>query len=447
MGELFGTDGVRGQANQYPMVPELIVRIGRAVAHEVPGRRDRAPRVIIGKDTRLSGYMIENSLVAGLLSQGAEAILVGPVPTPGLAHLTRSMAADAGIMITASHNPPCDNGIKIFDRHGFKLSDEAEARIENLVLAETSHHGAETVGRARRIENAAERYVEFAKSSVAEFSLDGLRIVLDSANGAAYKVGPMIFQELGAEVDTIATEPNGANINVDCGATSPARCRARVLETGADIGIMFDGDADRVLFVDRDGSLVDGDSILGLLAADFHDRGRLSHDTLVVTVMTNLGLDRALEARGINIVRTDVGDRNVIDAMRKGGYSLGGENSGHIIALAHTTTGDAIVSALQVLRILLTNKGQSLRDLTRFVRLFPSHLVNINVKQKPPIEDVPELMAALNECSEALGKNGRHLVRYSGTENKIRILVEAATEDLVHTWCDKLEAVVRKVLT
>ena len=447
MSKLFGTDGVRGRANHYPMIPELIVRIGRAVAHYVPGRSDRAPRVIIGKDTRLSGYMIENSLVAGLLSHGADAILVGPVPTPGLAHLTRSMAADAGIMITASHNPSCDNGIKIFDRDGFKLTNELEAAIEKMVLSEKVENGPERVGRARRIENAAARYVEFAKASVAEFSLDGLRIVLDCANGAAYKVGPMIFEELGAEVDDLATSPNGTNINENCGATSPARCRARVLETGADIGIMFDGDADRVLFVDSNGHLVDGDAILGLLATDYHSRGVLKHDTLVATVMTNLGLDRALEAKGIKTIRTAVGDRNVIEAMRDGGFSLGGENSGHIFSLAHTTTGDAIVSGLQVLRILLNNPGKSLSDLTMFVKLFPSKLVNIKVKSKPAIEDVPELMAALTECEETLGRDGRHLVRYSGTENLIRILVEASAEEQVQEWSGKLVAVTRAALT
>jgi phosphoglucosamine mutase len=450
MERLFGTDGIRGRANQHPITPELTLRLGKAIAHVVQMSGAQSRRCVIGKDTRLSGYMIESSLTSGLVSMGMDVYLVGPMPTPALARLTKSMAASAGIMITASHNPASDNGIKIFNGDGFKLSDELEVAIEKFIIGDqtTSHHvDYARMGKAYRIEDARGRYIEFAKHTIGDRSLAGLKVVLDCANGAAYYLGPLIFRELGAEVVVIGTEPDGFNINRGCGALAVERCQERVVTEDADLGIALDGDADRAIFVDRSGTIIDGDKILGLLAVSLKERGQLKGDTLVATVMSNVGLHRAMEANGIEVVTTPVGDRNVIEHMRSHDHNLGGENSGHIIMMEHATTGDGIVSALAILRIMLEKENRDLGELTDFVEIFPYKLLNLDVREKRDLSSVPEVNAVLRECDMALGDNGRHLLRYSGTENKIRILVEAKTKREVSKWTTRIANVVKATLT
>ena len=448
MGELFGTDGIRGQANVYPIVPEVALQLGKAIAALFNTGGITRDRALIGKDTRLSGYMLETALTSGFVSAGMDVFLVGPVPTPAVAHLTRSMNATVGIMLTASHNPFDDNGIKIFDGEGFKLPDQIEAKIEQLLVGgtlESDHIRSDRLGKARRFEDARGRYIEYAKSTIDNLSLSGLKIVLDCANGASYLIGPWIFSELGVDVIKTAVDPDGFNINNHCGALHPEAISGLVRQHGADAGIAFDGDADRVVFCDSEGAVVDGDRILAMCALDYQGRGCLSHHTLVVTSLSNLGLHEAMKAAGIEVVTTGVGDRYVIQKMCSDGYNLGGEKSGHIIFMDHATTGDGIISALQVLK-LMKESGKSLSELAACMDAFPQKLTSLDVREKRPLEEVPRLSEAVGECQAALGEQGRVLIRYSGTEKKIRLLVEAREEEQVQRWTDALATVIRQEL-
>jgi phosphoglucosamine mutase len=429
--ELFGTDGIRGIANERPMTASMAVRLGKAVAYHFrehpPENRppDHRTRILIGKDTRLSGYMFESGLAAGITSMGVDVQLVGPLPTPAVSRLTTGMRADAGIMISASHNVYEDNGIKIFGRDGYKLPDEEEAELEEMVLSETpplpdSRH----IGKTARIDDAAGRYVVFLKNTFPkDLTLEGLRVVVDCAHGAAYKVAPTVLEELGAEVFTVGTDPDGTNINRDCGSTHPQAAVQRVDETRADIGISLDGDADRAILIDEHGNIVDGDKILALCALHLKERGALEHDTLVATVMSNIGLDLALEQHGIDVVRTRVGDRYVVEEMRRDGYNLGGEQSGHLIFLDHTTTGDGMIAALQVLAIM-KRRGEPLSELAEVMSRLPQELVNVDVVDKPPLEELEGFQEEIERVEEELGERGRVLARYSGTESVARIMVE-----------------------
>ncbi len=444
MGRLFGTDGIRGQANSYPITPEVALQVGKAIAHVFQSRTPGKRRALIGKDTRLSGYMLESALTSGLVSMGMDVFLVGPIPTPGVAHLTRSMNATVGIMLTASHNPFDDNGIKIFDSGGWKLSDEIEAEIERHVLSgnlASDHIRSEALGKAQRIDDARGRYIEYAKSTIQTRSLEGLKAVIDCANGAAYLIGPWIFGELGVEVLKTGVEPDGFNINHDCGALYPGNIGRLVAEHGADVGIAFDGDADRVVFCDSRGHVVDGDRVVAMCAIDFNRRGLLTRDGVVVTLMSNLGLHEAMRGHGIEVVTTGVGDRHVIERMRRDGYNLGGEKSGHTVFMDYATTGDGIISALQVLR-LMKEEGKSLEDLAACMEEYPQELTSLPVREKKSLADLPRLSAAIRECEDELDATGRVLVRYSGTEPKIRILVEARDEGLVRRWSGRLAEVV-----
>jgi phosphoglucosamine mutase len=444
---LFGTDGIRGVANEYPITPELALKVGRAVARALKAGKSGKHKVVIGKDTRISGYMLETALTSGLVSEGAMVLLTGPIPTPAVAHLTRSMACDAGIMLTASHNPYADNGIKIFGPDGYKLSDSMEATVEQMLhdrRLEGPAPGA-TIGKAVRVDDSVGRYIEFAKSAVGAGSLEGLKVVVDCANGAGYFVGPLIFEELGAEVIKLATKPNGRNINEGCGALHPELAAQAVKEHGADIGICFDGDADRVIFVDANGAVISGDRVLCLCAKALHEAGELRGNTLVATVMSNLGLRDALAADGISLETTGVGDRLVLERMREKNYALGGENSGHIIFADHATTGDGIMSALKVLQVMKA-KSATLAELADCMSEYPAQLVNLNVKEKPPIESIPALVEAIGAAEAAFGDEGRTLVRYSGTEKKIRILVEAKDAVLAGEQSAKLAAAVQSTI-
>ena len=448
MGELFGTDGIRGQSNVYPIVPEVALQLGKAIASVFDTAEASTGRALIGKDTRLSGYMLETALTSGLVSAGMNVFLVGPVPTPAVAHLTRSMNATVGIMLTASHNPFDDNGIKIFDGEGFKLPDRVEAQIEQLLVGgtlESDHIRSDRLGKALRIEDARGRYIEYAKTTIDNQSLSGLKIVLDCANGAAYQIGPWIFSELGVKVVKTAVDPDGFNINNDCGTLHPETTSRLVRRHGADAGIAFDGDADRVVFCDAEGAVVDGDRILAMCALDYKQRGCLSHDTLVVTSLSNLGLHEAMKAAGIGVVTTGVGDRYVIEKMRSEGYSLGGEKSGHIIFMDHATTGDGIISALQVLK-LMKESGKPLSELAACMDEFPQNQISLDVHEKRPLGEVPRLSEAVGECQAELGEQGRVLIRYSGTEKKIRLLVESREEEQVRKWTDDLAEVIRREL-
>ncbi len=437
--KLFGTDGIRGRVNEFPITAEVALRMGKAVANvlrsDVPNRN----RVIIGKDTRISGYMLETALTSGLVSMGMDVYLVGPLPTPAVAHLTKSMGAAAGIMITASHNPFEDNGIKIFGPDGFKLSDDLEAQIERHILGdepEAPPLHPRWIGKAYRIDDARGRYIEFAKQTADNISLHGMKVVLDCGNGAAYSIAPVIFNELGAEVITMAISPDGLNINADCGALHPENAAALVREHKADLGISFDGDADRVIFTDADGQVVSGDRILALCAIGLKQQGKLRHDTLVATIMSNLGLIEAMNENGIHVECTAVGDRNVIECMRKGGYSFGGENSGHLIFGDHVTTGDGILSALQVLR-MMHERNATLAELAGVMHEYPTELSNMKVASKPPLDSLPKLQELMKQATAEFDGKGRHLIRYSGTENKIRVLVEHRESEQVKSWVAK----------
>ncbi|NQW99693.1 phosphoglucosamine mutase [bacterium] len=442
--KLFGTDGIRGRVNEFPITAEVALRMGKAVANVLRSSGARRNRVLIGKDTRISGYMLESAITSGLVSMGMDVYLVGPMPTPAVAHLTKSMGAVAGIMITASHNPYEDNGMKIFGPDGYKLSDDLEALIERHILGdepESAPLPPREIGKAHRIDDARGRYIEFAKHTADNISLHGLKIVVDCGHGAAYFIAPLIFKELGAEVIVTCNEPDGLNINDGCGALHPEAAGELVRQHGADLGISFDGDADRVIFTDAGGNVVSGDRILGLCAIGLKEQGKLKHDTLVATVMSNLGLIEAMKSHGIKVETTAVGDRSVIECMRKNGYSFGGENSGHLIFGDHVTTGDGILSALQVLRMMIERKA-TLADLAAIMHEYPTQLANMPVPSKPPLESLPKLQQLMREATAEFGDSGRHLIRYSGTENKIRVLVEHRELDEVHSWVGKFSTAI-----
>ena len=431
--KLFGTDGVRGVANVYPMTAEVALQLGRALAYVIKFGSGRH-RIVVGKDTRVSGYLLEYATVAGICSMGVDAVLLGPFPTPGIAFITSSMRADAGVVISASHNAYQDNGIKFFSGNGFKLPDELEARIEVLMTqpeVEGACPTATEVGQAFRLDDARGRYISFLKSTFPkEMELDGLKMVVDCAHGATYRIAPEIFTELGAEVIPMGVRPNGRNINHKCGATSPETMAILVKRHGADLGIAFDGDGDRVIMVDHRGAMVDGDHILGICAQDMLERETLRRKTVVGTVMSNLGLELALKARGIRLLRAPVGDRYVVEAMLKGGYNLGGEQSGHVLFLNYTTTGDGILTALRLLSVML-RKDQPLAELAAFLQKCPQILINVEVKEKKDLKAMPRARQAIHEAEKRLGARGRLLVRYSGTEPKLRIMTEGEDELLI----------------
>ncbi len=444
----FGTDGIRGVANVAPMTPELALRLGKAITYLAAQRSSHAPRILIGKDTRLSGYMLETALSAGICAMGGRVILCGPVPTPAVAHLTVSMRADAGIVISASHNPYADNGIKVFGPDGFKLPDELEATLEAFLDDDSLLGGVATgpaVGRAEKFEDSRGRYVTFVKNSFPrELSLEGLHIVVDAAHGAAYRVAPLVFQELGAKLHLLGVKPTGTNINKDVGALYPEHMRGDVIKRGADLGIALDGDADRVIIVDEKGRVVDGDTIMALCASEMIDRGTLRKNTLVTTVMSNLGLERALADKGGKMIRTQVGDRYVVEEMRRGGYNFGGEQSGHLIFLDHASTGDGIVAALQVLAIM-QRSGRPLSELAeRAMERLPQVLENVSLPRKMPLENMAQLSAGIENAERELGKEGRVLVRWSGTEPKLRIMLEGPNESRIRTIAHDLADMARR---
>ena len=444
--KLFGTDGIRGVANVDPMTGELAMQLGRAIAHlfkEAKGKH----RIVVGKDTRLSGYMLETALASGICSMGADVMLVGPLPTPGIAFVTTSMRANAGVVISASHNPYYDNGIKIFSQNGFKLPDEMEHRIEELILSNHLHSlrpTASQVGKAHRIDDAIGRYVVFLKNTFPNnLTLDGLRIVLDCANGAAYRVAPTVLEELGAEVIPIGVEPNGENINANCGSLHPEVISRLVLEKEADIGMALDGDGDRIVFVDRKGKQVDGDHILAICGLQMLSENRLKKGTLVTTVMSNIGLDRTIKTAGGNVVRTQVGDRYVVEEMVRGDFNLGGEQSGHTIFLDYNTTCDGILTALQVLAIM-KQKERPLDELAKVMKPLPQVLYNVEVKEKRDLSEIPEIKRRIREIEKSLGQSGRILIRYSGTEPLLRIMVEGEDETKLHRFAQDLVEMVKK---
>ncbi len=443
---LFGTDGVRGVANIHPMTTEIAMQLGRAAAH-IFKDSDRRHRIVIGKDTRLSGYMIENALAAGICSMGVDVLLVGPLPTPGIAFITASMRADAGVVISASHNPYQDNGIKFFSRDGFKLPDAQEVRIEELIFSnriDALRPTAGEVGKAYRVDDAGGRYVVFLKNTFPrQLDLEGLKIVLDCANGAAYKVAPAVLSELGAELVLLGVSPDGTNINRDCGSLHPEGIAAAVREHGADLGIALDGDADRVIFVDEKGNEVDGDHVMAICATDMLRREALARKTLVATVMSNMGLEIALRRAGGEVVRTAVGDRYVVEEMRRGGYNLGGEQSGHMIFLDHNTTGDGLLSALQVLAIM-QRSDRPLSELASVMTALPQVLVNVRVREKKDLRQVPALAALLSDTERRLAGRGRVLVRYSGTEPLLRIMLEGEDEKEITDLADGMAEAVRR---
>ena len=446
--KLFGTDGIRGRVNEFPITAEVALRMGKAVTEVLrsPEPTHQRYRVIVGKDTRISGQMLESALTSGLVSMGMDVILVGPLPTPAIAHLTKSMGAAAGIMITASHNPYEDNGIKIFGPDGYKLSDDLEALIERHIMDEAPESQPlhpKWIGMAHQLDDARGRYIEFAKQTADNISLHEFKIVVDCGNGAAYSIAPLIFKELGAEVISTGIHPDGININASCGALHPEHAGALVRQHHADLGISFDGDADRVIFTDANGEVVSGDRILALCAIGLKNQGKLKHDTLVATVMSNLGLIEAMKNHGIKVECSAVGDRNVIECMRQNDYSFGGENSGHLIFGDHVTTGDGILSALQVLRLMRENNA-SLADLAKVMHEYPTHLSNIPVAAKPPLESLPKLQELMKQATLEFGHHGRHLIRYSGTENKIRVLVEHRESSEVENWIARFSTAIQE---
>ena len=440
----FGTDGVRGRANAGSMTPDVVMRIGMA-AGQLHRRGGHRHRVVIGKDTRLSGYMLEQALTAGLLASGMDVFLLGPVPTPAVAMLTRSMRADLGVMISASHNPYQDNGIKIFGPDGYKLSDEQELKIEALIDTPASDALAASadIGRAKRIDDAGARYIEFAKRTYpGESNLDGLRIVIDTANGAAYKTAPTALWELGAETFVIGEDPNGLNINDKVGSTAPQAMCERVREVRADIGIALDGDADRVIICDEKGNVIDGDQIMALIASSWAKRGQLKGGGLVSTIMSNLGLERYLEGQGLSLVRTKVGDRYVVEHMRAHGFNVGGEQSGHIVMSDYATTGDGLLAALQVLSEVV-RQGRPVSEVCNMFEPLPQLLKNVRFSGGKPLDDV-KVKAAIADAEKRLGNQGRLVIRPSGTEPLIRVMAEGADASIVNEIVDELCGVISK---
>ena len=451
--KIFGTDGVRGIANVEPVTAETALKLGRAAAHvfknlEAQSRGHGRHRIVIGKDTRLSGYLIENALSSGILSMGVDVLFIGPLPTPGVAYVTRSLRADAGIVITASHNPYADNGVKFFRADGYKLDDKIEAEIEDLVFSgriENIRPTAEDIGKAVRIEDALGRYIEFAKASFPRgMTLEGLRVVADCAHGAAYKSTPCVLRELGADVIVFGNQPDGKNINQECGSMHPQHLCARVREFRADVGIAHDGDADRVLMCDETGALIDGDDIMAIAALDLLAQGALAEKTLVATVMSNAGLDAAVSAAGGKTLRTGVGDKLVIDEMLRGGFNFGGEQSGHLIFRDHGTTGDGLVAALQMLRILRAT-GKALSQLAKCWTRFPQLVTNVVVREKKPFDQLDGVTQLVAEAeAEVRGQGGRLLLRYSGTEPKARLLIEGRDAKMLEAWSQKISDAIKR---
>lgn len=448
MGDLFGTDGIRGVANVYPMTAEMALAVGRATAH-VCRRHSGRHRIVIGKDTRLSGYMLETALTAGICSMGVDVLLVGPMPTPGIAFITHDMRADAGVVISASHNPYQDNGIKIFSWNGYKLSNEIEREIESVMYSnriEDIRPTADEIGKAQRIDDALGRYIVFCKKAISgDLSLEGLKLVLDCANGATYQLAPVIFSELGAEVTVIHNKPDGRNINEECGSQFTDDLKAKVKETGAHAGLAFDGDGDRLIAVDETGTELTGDHIMAICASDMKERGKLQNNLLVVTPMSNLGLRLALDKLDIAYEDADVGDKNVLELMLKRGACIGGEQSGHLIFLDHQTTGDGIVAALQLLAVM-QRSGRKLSDLAQIVQLAPQELINVEVSSKPGIEEIPDLKAAIVRAEGEMQGKGRVLIRYSGTQNFCRVMVEGPTREETARVAESLAAKVKELI-
>jgi phosphoglucosamine mutase len=438
--KIFGTDGVRGVANVHPMTAEIALKLGRAAAR-VFCRDDRRHKIVVGKDTRLSGYMLENAIVAGLTSMGVDALLIGPLPTPGVAYITRSLRADAGIVITASHNSYEDNGIKFFRSDGYKLDDGVEDEIERLVFSDDTNGvrpTAEAIGKAFRIDDALGRYIEYAKRAFPSGrTLEGMQVAVDCGNGAAYKSTPCVLRELGADVAVFHNAPDGKNINAGCGSTYPEEISRLVRETGAAMGIAHDGDADRVILADETGAIVDGDEVLAVVACDYLRRDALKGNTLVATIMSNAGLDECLREHGGRTVRTKVGDRYVIEEMMRHGYNVGGEQSGHMIFRDYSTTGDGLVSALQVLRVM-AETGRPLSELRRIMRKYPQRLVNVKVRERRAFESMPAVLEALRSVEEELGDGGRVFLRYSGTEAKVRLLLESREASVLDALAERI---------
>jgi len=442
MRKYFGTDGVRGKANEFPMTATFALRLGQAAARHFTNGGKKIHRIVIGKDTRISGYMFENALVAGITSMGLDAVLVGVLPTPAIAFITRSLRADAGVVISASHNPYYDNGIKFFSGDGHKLPDEVELEIEKIT-EQMVHDGeipisTDRIGKAYRIETAIGRYVEFAKNTFhKDTNLMGMKMVVDCSNGADYKVAPMAFEELGANISVIGDKPNGTNINLDCGSVYPDVMCEKVKETSADIGVSFDGDGDRVIFSDEKGEVVDGDVIMGICAKYMKEHDLLNHNKMVCTVMSNFGFERSMAVVGVGMKRTDVGDRYVMAEMMRGGYNLGGEQSGHIIFSDYNTTGDGLVSAMQLLKVLALT-GKPLSEMKKFVTLYPQVLENFMVKSKPEISTLEKTCKEIKSVEAELGGTGRVLVRYSGTENKIRVMLEGENQAKISEYAKNI---------
>ncbi len=438
--KLFGTDGIRGVANVYPMTAEMALSLGRAVAH-VFRKKDHRHKILIGKDTRLSGYMLEQAMASGICSMGVDVLLVGPMPTPGIAFLTRTMRADAGAVISASHNPFQDNGIKFFAANGFKLPDDLELEIEKL-MSDNSIHSlrptATEIGKAFRVDDALGRYNVFVKAAFPrQRTLDGMRIALDCANGSAYRVAPEVLSELGASVTAVGVDPDGENINHDCGALHPDKLGRIVVEKGCHLGVALDGDADRAIFVDETGAVVDGDEILTMAAADLLRQGKLAKNTVVATVMSNLGLDLAIEGLGGHVVRTPVGDRYVVEEMQRGGYNVGGEQSGHLVFLDHTTTGDGLITALFVLALMVEHR-RPLSELRKVMKRTPQVLLNVRVSEKRSIADLRAVQLAIRSAESRLQRRGRVVVRYSGTETLARVMVEGDDGEVIRRLAEDI---------
>lgn len=448
MGKLFGTDGIRGEANRYPMNAEIAFAMGQAVVYILKKQHDR-PRIVIGKDTRISGYMLESSLESGITSMGGNPYLLGVLPTPGISFVAQSMRADAGIVISASHNPYQDNGIKIFSGAGFKLSDEQEEEIEELMMSNSLHTlvpPVKNMGQAFRLDDVHGRYIVFLKNTFPrELSIEGMKMVLDTANGATYKVAPDAFWELGADIEVIHNNPNGININDGCGSQHTGDLRKKVVETGAAIGLAFDGDGDRLIAVDEKGQEITGDQILLICARMLKEQGKLKNDLLVSTVMSNLGLRVACKKYGFKYHASKVGDRYVLEDMQKLGSIIGGEESGHMIFLDHHTTGDGIITALQLVAAMVKT-GKPLSELAKWMDIYPQKLINVDVKSKPDISTVPEIASVIARIEEELGDDGRVLVRYSGTQNMCRVMVEGPSDSVTGKHCEEIAELISSVL-
>jgi phosphoglucosamine mutase len=447
----FGTDGIRGRANEGNMTPEVAFRLGAALAYKARQRKGHSPRIVVGKDTRISGYMLENALASGACAQGGKVLLTGPLPTPAIAHLTTSMRADAGVVISASHNPYQDNGLKVFGPDGFKLPDAAEEELEALMDSELLNQRrpkGQNIGTAQRIDSAWGRYVQFAKSTFPnQLTLEGLTIVVDAAHGAAYLTAPQVFAELGATVHAIGVKPNGRNINADCGAVHPSGCAKEVLKRHAHIGVALDGDADRLIVIDERGREVNGDAVMALCATRMLRSRTLKKRTLVTTVMSSIGLELALKREKGKLLRAGVGDRYVVEAMRAGGYNFGGEQSGHLVFLDHASTGDGLIGALQVLAILL-REGRPLSELVdNVIEHVPQVLINVKLPSRVPLDTLPRTQTCIRDAERTLDGTGRVLVRWSGTEPKLRVMVEGQSQKqidkLAKGIADAAEAEVR----